>query len=97
VRELEEEMGVRGAPLQALFDFWYEDERTRVWGRAFRVIHDGPLTLQPSEVAGGAWMSLREAQELSKSQPCCPDSLVALAEYVRRLDAGELPLVSAQG
>ena len=90
-REIEEEMGVRGAPCEPLFDFFFEDDATRVWGRAFRATHDGPLTLQASEVAGGEWMALSEAEKLAAAQPCCPDSAAALAEYLRRLRAGQLP------
>jgi 8-oxo-dGTP pyrophosphatase MutT (NUDIX family) len=89
-REVEEEMGVVGAPLSPLFDFFFEDAVTRVWGRTFRATHDGPLTLQASEVAGGEWMSLADAAARARDGPCCPDSAAALAEYVRRMDAGEL-------
>src|SRR5512132_824436 len=31
VRELAEEMGIRDVPLTWLFDFYFADERTRVW------------------------------------------------------------------
>src|SRR5688572_7729079 len=34
-RELEEEMGIRGVPLSRLFDFYFEDATTRLWGCAF--------------------------------------------------------------
>ncbi len=92
VREVAEEMGVVGAPLSPpLFDFFFEDGVTRVWGRAFRVSYDGPLTLQASEVAGGEWLSLADAAARARDAPCCPDSAAALAEYLRRMDAGELP------
>lgn len=36
VRELEEEMGIRDAAIEKLFDFWYGDETYRMWGRLFR-------------------------------------------------------------
>lgn len=87
-REAAEEMGVVGAPLEPLFDFPFADGVTRVWGRCFRCVFDGPLVLQASEVAGGQWLSLDAASAL---EPVCPDSALALAEYVRRLRAGELP------
>ena len=90
VREVAEEMGVVGAPLAPLFDFYFADAVTRVWGRAFRATYDGPLTLQASEVAGGEWMSLDAAAQRARDGPCCPDSAAALAEYVRRIEAGEL-------
>src|SRR5499427_10330210 len=34
IRELEEEMGIRQVPLTWLFDFYFADQRTRVWGGA---------------------------------------------------------------
>ena len=36
VRELEEEMGIKDAAIEKLFDFWYGDETCRLWGRLFR-------------------------------------------------------------
>ena len=89
-REVEEEMGVVGAALTPLFDFFFQDGVSRVWGRAFRAVHDGPLRLQASEVAGGDWMSLRHAAALVEAGPVCPDSAAAFREYSRRIAAGEL-------
>jgi hypothetical protein len=36
VRELEEEMGIKNAVLEELFDFWYSNDVCRLWGRLFR-------------------------------------------------------------
>lgn len=49
-REAAEELGVRGVELRPLFDLWFEDERSAVWGRAFACVFDGPLVLQEAEV-----------------------------------------------
>src|SRR5262247_4252399 len=38
-RELYEEMGIRDVPLTYLFDFCFEDERSRVWGRVFACVY----------------------------------------------------------
>jgi isopentenyldiphosphate isomerase len=90
-RELQEEMGIPAATAacapEALFDFFYGDATTRVWGRAFRCVYDGPLELQASEVASGQWLSLDLAMAL---HPCCPDSRMALQEYVRRMRSGDI-------
>jgi len=47
VRELEEEMGIMGACLETLFDFWYSDDTCRLWGRFFRYsfISDAPASV----------------------------------------------------
>lgn len=38
MRELEEEMGIKDAPISKLFDFWYSDNTCRLWGRLFRCV-----------------------------------------------------------
>ena len=38
VRELEEEMGVKNAELEELFDFWFSNDVCRLWGRLFRCV-----------------------------------------------------------
>ena len=91
-REVEEEMGVSGVPLTPLFDFFFQDSVSRVWGRAFRAVYDGPLRLQASEVAGGTWLELAEVAALVEAGPVCPDSAAAFREYARRIAAGELAL-----
>lgn len=45
-REVEEEMGVKGVPLEPLFKFYFADDVTRCWGKAFRCVYDGPIALQ---------------------------------------------------
>ena len=93
VRELEEEMGVSGCEVSALFDFFYRDSLTSVWGRAFRCVYDGPMNLQACEVASGQWATLAEAAAL---YPCCPDSAAALAMYMKRLGAGTVSPVGGR-
>ena len=38
VRELEEEMGIKNADLEELFDFWFSNDVCRLWGRLFRCV-----------------------------------------------------------
>src|SRR5215470_15728838 len=57
VRELEEEMGIRQVPLTWLFDFYFADRRTRVWGGAYSCVYDGPLVLQKEEVESVSLMT----------------------------------------
>ena len=71
VRELAEEMGIvvgsplSPAPLEKLFDFWFEDERVRNWGRLMKVRWLGDLddlVLQESEVDSVQWCTLKRLQ-----------------------------------
>ncbi|CAL5221884.1 g4147 [Coccomyxa viridis] len=83
VRELEEEMGITGACLETLFDFWYSDNTCRLWGRLFRCKSDGPFTLDPEEVETGSFMSLQEVVQLLENGPVCPDSAIAVQRYLQ--------------
>ena len=76
-RELAEELGISGVPLQALFDHYYEAENNRVWSRVYLCEHSGPFVLQASEVATGRFMTAREIA--GAAEPFTPDSLALLA------------------
>lgn len=82
-RELGEELGVRGVPLRPLFDFFHEGPGNRVWGRAFSCFWDGPVTLQPEEVAWGAFLPVERVLALAEAEPFTPDSLLALQRYLQ--------------
>ena len=78
VRELEEELGIRGTPLTELFDFYYEDEYIRLWGRVFSCVYDGKLVLQEEEVESGEYMKVGEVFRLAETESFTPDCLYAL-------------------
>ena len=82
LRELEEEMGIRGVPLQSLFEFYHSDENSRVWGAAFRCVHDGAVTLQEEEVESGSFMAVDEVFRAAATEPFTPDGLYVLQRYV---------------
>lgn len=82
-RELEEEMGIPNADLEHLFDFYFESERTKVWGATFLAWWDGPVKLQPEEVAGVRLLHVDEiTAEVQSGVPYCPDSLRALEQFL---------------
>jgi 8-oxo-dGTP pyrophosphatase MutT (NUDIX family) len=83
-RELEEELGIRGVPLQPLFDLYFEDAAVRVWGRAYSCVYDGPVVLQAEEVAGGRFLPVEEILRLAGSKPFTPDGLHVLKLYQER-------------
>jgi isopentenyldiphosphate isomerase len=80
-RELEEEMGIRGADLVALDDFLFQNGDCRVWGRAFRCLWDGPLRPQPEEVEFVEAMLPAEVLDRSQREPFTPDSLLVVRRY----------------
>ena len=82
VRELEEEMGIRNVPLTWLFDFYFTDERTRVWGGAFSCVYDGEVVLQEEEVEGVTLMTSAEILRRSENESFTPDGLYVLRRYL---------------
>ncbi|MGH8006476.1 MAG: NUDIX hydrolase YfcD [Candidatus Binatia bacterium] len=80
-RELEEEMGIRGVPLTWLFDFYFENEHTRVWGGAFSCMYDGEIVLQEEEVESGAFMTIEDMLRRAAIEPFTPDGLYVLQQY----------------
>ena len=82
LRELEEEMGIRDVPLRSLFEFYHSDDKSRVWGAAFRCVYDGEVTLQEEEVESGAFMAVDEVFRAAATEPFTPDGLYVLRRYV---------------
>lgn len=76
-RELAEELGITGVPLELLGEGDYRDERVDLHAWLYRVTWDGPVVHQASEVAWGGWMSLDGVRALAAdpSRPLMPDTL----------------------
>lgn len=83
-RELEEEMGIRQVPLTRVFDFYFSDPRSRVWGRVFTCTYDGPLTLQAEEVEHVELMTLDEILRRAEQEPFTPDGVYVVRSYAER-------------
>ena len=75
-REAAEELGIRGAKLEPRFDFHYEDERNRCFGRVFTCVHEGPFTLQAEEVESVEFLTADEIAA-GRAAPLTPDTLLA--------------------
>lgn len=76
-RELTEELGIT-APLTFCLDHFHDGPDNRVWGRVFTCRHEGPMRLQPEEVAAGFFLSPAAVEELSRKEPFTPDGLEIL-------------------
>ncbi len=59
-RELAEELGVTGVPLEKLFVGRYDGDTTRYVAHVYEATYDGPLRFADGEVVWGAWMTLEE-------------------------------------
>ena len=87
-RELAEELGVTGVPIEPLMQEWYRDETVHYLAVTFRAVYNGPLTLQPEEVAEGHWLTWDELRELldDLARPFVPDGRYFVERLLR---AGE--------
>ena len=81
-RELAEELGVRDVPLVEHAHFFYDAPESRLWCRVYSAVSDAPLTLQPEEVLEARFISLDQAMAEIEHVPYCPDSLIALRQYL---------------
>jgi isopentenyldiphosphate isomerase len=88
VRELEEELGIKGVSLARLFDFSYQDKDVRVWGAAFSCVYDGELMLQEEEIESGAFVPVDEVFRRAESEPFTPDGLYVLRRYGEMVGLG---------
>ncbi len=82
VRELAEEMGIRDVSLTNLFDFYFEDERARVWGRAFSCIHEGQIVPQVEEVEYVEMMTIDDILRRARTEQFTPDGLLVVRRYL---------------
>jgi 8-oxo-dGTP pyrophosphatase MutT (NUDIX family) len=82
IRELEEEVGIRHVPLTEHFDFYYEDDLGRVWGRVFSCVYDGDMILQVEEVESGEFLSIATILQRAQTDAYTPDGLRALHRYL---------------
>lgn len=80
-RELEEELGIRGLPLNPRFDFLFEDSGNRCFGRVYSCICDGPFRLQAEEVVSAEFRPLEEILD-GQVEPVTPDTLEALRRFL---------------
>jgi 8-oxo-dGTP pyrophosphatase MutT (NUDIX family) len=81
-RELEEEMGIRGVPLTRLFEFYFANDHTRLWGRAYTCIYDGEVVLQEEEVESGAFVPVSDVLRRAETELFTPDGMYVLRRYL---------------
>ena len=82
-REVREEIGI-AADLEELFPFRYQDERTIVQAMVYRLVHDGPFTLQAEEIVRGEFARISDVLERMKREPFCADGIEVLRAYRER-------------
>lgn len=85
-RELKEELGISGVPVQPLFTSIHRRGLVRFHGFLYETRWDGPIVHQPEEVAEGWWMPLDRLRERlhDPSWPLVPDGQQFIEEWFAR-------------
>jgi isopentenyldiphosphate isomerase len=81
-RELHEELGVTDAQLTSCGRFFFAQDNNRLWGEVFQGVSEQPLRLQPEEVMEARFISIAAALAEAEQKPYCPDSLLALQQFL---------------
>ncbi len=84
-REAEEELGVT-SPLVRIGEADYGDDHTTYHAFLYETVWDGPVRLQPEEVASGEWMTLgagRRRCSTTRPSSVMPDTATLLGPWVR--------------
>ena len=81
-REAAEELGVGAADFTFLFDHLYKSDKNYSWIRAYRVVWDGPVEHQLSEIAWGQWMDEALLEEWTRQVEIVPDGLEVFQHYL---------------
>jgi 8-oxo-dGTP pyrophosphatase MutT (NUDIX family) len=90
-RELEEELGVRGAPLTPIDRFAYDDGSVRYHVFLYEVRWDGPVRHQPEEIVWGGWVTLPELRDVlaDTELPFAPDGRIGIERWLARTEMGD--------
>ena len=73
LRELKEEIGLEGVVLESVEKYYTESEylhgKFKRFNMLYAAVSDKPLTLNPDEVADGAWQSKSKLQQMINDSP----------------------------
>ena len=82
LRELREELGIRGAQLQKLFTLRYKNSVNNNFTRFYLCKYDGHIRLQQSELQWGAFVSPVRLKKLLKTKRFAPDDVRGFRKYL---------------
>lgn len=75
MRELDEEIGIRGVELEYLCDGEYSDHSVKLIGRCFRVRSNGPFIYRDGEVEETRLVTPRQFAQMTNEYEFVPDSM----------------------
>jgi isopentenyldiphosphate isomerase len=83
-REVAEEAGIEllEADMQDCGPILFESPETRVVGRVFAAVHDGPFTFPDGEVVAHAWVRPEQLADWAAERSVCEDSLAVVVPTI---------------
>jgi isopentenyldiphosphate isomerase len=84
LREIAEELGIRGVPVYRLFEHRFADSHTNSLICVYACVYSGPITLQTEEVVDGFWAGRDKVEDLITAGKVCPDSAQGWRLYLGR-------------
>ncbi len=82
-RELKEETGIDCPELKMHAEFFFEDEKNRVFGRLYSCKYSGPIIPQREEVSGIRFLDQNGLETLVKKEPFTPDSVFVYEKFLK--------------
>mgnify|MGYP000368549282 CR=1 FL=1 len=77
LRELGEELGIYHQELNAHGEFFYADDKCKVWGSIYSLIWDGDITPQASEISQWRYLSIEDIPLFLGAENITPTTLKA--------------------
>ncbi len=84
-RELKEETGINCPELKMHAEFFFEDEKNRVFGGLFSCRFSGSIRPQEEEVENFRFLSQKELETFMKKEPFTPDSTFIYEKFIKDL------------
>ncbi|MBI2129845.1 NUDIX domain-containing protein [Candidatus Woesearchaeota archaeon] len=82
-REVREEIGAKDIKLQFLFKNRFKNNIDNHIANVYKIVYDGKIKLQKSEIEWGKFMAINELKELMKKKKFAPDLIKIFRRYMR--------------
>lgn len=81
-RELAEEVGITDSIPDPLFEFRFEAPNCQVWGKAFVIHYDGPITMVDGEVDEYVFIAFKDLEAFIAKHDVMPDGMYVVRRFL---------------
>ena len=82
LREVEEELGVKGVELEFLFDFRFKSEENNYKSKVYECVYGGEIKLQEEEIDDGKFEIVEGINKMTEAGLLCPDTKLFFEKYL---------------